>query len=206
MSLTPNGLIMLQKSAKNGNQYAQFDLAVMYANGDCVSKDETKAAEWYEKAAIQGNKFAQFNLGVLHEFGRGVPKDETIAAEWYQKAAAQGWSMEVDRKSASNKENPIRYNKPHSNETPSGKGALISVVATLTTGLVFAFIGKNYNSEFLTFINVALVIGSVYALIKHTHATLAIILLVVIITVAGSVVKGCSSQSNHVYEPGPGFR
>ena len=71
MSLTPNGLIMLQKSAKNGNQYAQFDLAVMYANGDCVSKDETKAAEWYEKAAIQGNKFAQFNLGVVAAISSG---------------------------------------------------------------------------------------------------------------------------------------
>lgn len=94
MTLTPNGLIMLQKVAGEGKSCAQYDLGVIYAYGDGVPKDEAKAAAWYQKAAAQGNKYAQFDLGVMYAFGRGVPKDEAKAAEWYQKAAAQGWSRD----------------------------------------------------------------------------------------------------------------
>jgi len=94
MTLTPNGLIMLQKAAEEGKSCAQYDLGVIYAYGDGVPKDEAKAATWYQKAAAQGNKYAQFELGVMYAFGRGLPKDEAMAAEWYQKAKAQGWSRD----------------------------------------------------------------------------------------------------------------
>lgn len=85
---------MLQKAADEGNQYAQYDLATIYAYGDGVPTDDVKAAEWYQKAATQGNKYAQFELGVMYSFGRGVPKDDAIAAMWYQKSKAQGWSRD----------------------------------------------------------------------------------------------------------------
>lgn len=206
MRLTPNGLIMLQKSAEAGNPGAQYDLGVMYAFGECVSKDETKAAEWFQKAAMQGNKYAQFELGVLCEFGRGISKDEVKAAEWYQMAAAQGWSRDIGRKSISKKENPSNDKQPNSNEAPSGKDALLVVAAVFAFGFLAAFIGKNYNKELFMFINAALVIGLVYALIKHTKATLAIVVIIAVIAVTGGIVKGCSSRSSYEYEPGPGFR
>lgn len=206
MTLTPNGLIMLQKSAEEGTPHAQYDLGVIYAYGDGVPKDEAKAAAWYQKAAAQGNKYAQFELGVMYEFGRGVSKDEAKAAEWYQKAAVQGWSRDVGKESVSKKENPDNDKKSNPNESPSGTEALLSVVAIVAVFLLTAYLGKNYNDELFKFINAALVIGLVYALIKHTRVTLVIIILCVIISVTGSVMKGCSSRSSYEYEPGPGFR
>ena len=55
-----------------------------------MTKDLTKAAEWYRKAAEQGLGSAQYHLGRCYEGGHGVTKDLTKAAEWYQKAADQG--------------------------------------------------------------------------------------------------------------------
>ena len=42
---------------------AQFNLGVMYANGEGVLKDEAEAVRWYRLAAEQGHAAAQFNLG-----------------------------------------------------------------------------------------------------------------------------------------------
>ncbi|MCC8129693.1 MAG: sel1 repeat family protein, partial [Clostridiales bacterium] len=54
-------------------------------------KDNTKAAQWYEKAAQQGNAPAQYNLGACYYNGEGVARNRTKAKEWFQKAAAQGY-------------------------------------------------------------------------------------------------------------------
>ena len=40
--------------AKKGDVEAQFELGMMYANGEGVRQDDFKAKEWYEKAASQG--------------------------------------------------------------------------------------------------------------------------------------------------------
>ena len=72
------------------DKYIQFSLGKCYYNGIGVTKDESKAVEWYKKAAEQGLAAAQYNLGVCYEDGKGVPKDERKAVEWYVKAAEQG--------------------------------------------------------------------------------------------------------------------
>jgi TPR repeat protein len=79
-----------KRKAESGNSKDQLGLARMYYNGDGVTKDDAKAAEWYQKAAEQGNAFAQYNLGTMYDKGEGVGKDPAKAAEWWQKAAAQG--------------------------------------------------------------------------------------------------------------------
>ena len=61
--------------------------------GKGVTKDLTKAAEWYQKAAEQGLGSAQYQLGRCYEGGHGVTKDLTKAAEWYRKAAEQGLGL-----------------------------------------------------------------------------------------------------------------
>lgn len=80
----------LKRKAEAGDAKSQFGLARLYYNGDGVTKDDNKAAEWYQKAAEQGNDFAQFKLGAMYDKGEGVPKDAAKAAEWWKKAAAQG--------------------------------------------------------------------------------------------------------------------
>lgn len=79
-----------QRLANQGYSTAQFDLGMMYDQGEEVRQDYTKAFEWYTKAANQGYANAQFNLGVMYLKGRGVRQDYAKAFEWYTKAANQG--------------------------------------------------------------------------------------------------------------------
>jgi len=79
------------RSALQGYAEAQFNLGLMYANGEGgLAKDTVKAVEFFRKAAIQGNADAQNNLGAMYHLGEGVPKNNAKAVEWYTKAAAQG--------------------------------------------------------------------------------------------------------------------
>lgn len=79
------------RSALQGYANAQFNLGLMYANGEGgLEKDTVKAFELFRKAAAQGNADAQNNLGAMYHLGEGVTKDLIKAKEWYTKAAAQG--------------------------------------------------------------------------------------------------------------------
>lgn len=78
------------RSAAQGYADAQFNLGLMYANGEGVPQDPVKAVELFRKAASQGNVDAQNNLGVMYYAGEGVPRDNAKAREWFEKAAAQG--------------------------------------------------------------------------------------------------------------------
>ena len=68
----------------------QFNLGLMYSEGQGVKQDYYKAAECFQKAAEQGHAEAQYNLGLMYYRGKGVKQDYFKAIEWYQKAAAQG--------------------------------------------------------------------------------------------------------------------
>jgi TPR repeat protein len=76
--------------AKQGNASAQFNLGVMYDNGQGVPQDYKEAVRWYRLAADQGNASAQSNLGVGYANGQGVPQDYKEAVRWYRLAADQG--------------------------------------------------------------------------------------------------------------------
>ena len=84
-------LYLLEQSAKQGNQDAQYKLGVCYYKGEGVERDYVKAVEWLEKAAEQGNAEAQKDLGVCYYNGRGVEKDYAKAVRWFQKSAEQGY-------------------------------------------------------------------------------------------------------------------
>lgn len=76
--------------AEQGNSNAQYNLGLMYSEGQGVSKDEQQAVLWWRKSADQGNAAAQFNLGTSYTNGEGVPKNNQQAFFWYQKSADQG--------------------------------------------------------------------------------------------------------------------
>jgi len=75
--------------ADQGNAGAQFNLGLMYANGQGVPQDYAEAIRWYRKAADRGAASAQFNLGLMYANGQGVPQDYAEAVRWYRKAADQ---------------------------------------------------------------------------------------------------------------------
>ena len=79
-----------QPLAKQGHAVAQYNLGLLYANGQGVPKDDVQARQWYEKAAAQGHADAQVNLGSLYDYGRGVPQDFKKAVYWYRLSAKQG--------------------------------------------------------------------------------------------------------------------
>ena len=78
-----------RKAADQGRADAQFNLALMYANGQGVPQDHAEAMTWYRKAAEQGDAAAQLNLGVMYHVGQGVPQDYVQAHKWYNLAASR---------------------------------------------------------------------------------------------------------------------
>ena len=70
---------LFRRAADQGLADAQFNLCVMYENGQGVTQDYRQAVEWYRKAADQGLAGAQNYLGIMYADGIGVPKDENIA-------------------------------------------------------------------------------------------------------------------------------
>jgi len=79
-----------QPLAEQGNALAQYQLGLLYDNGQGVRKDDTQARQWYEKSAEQGYAEAQVNLGILYDYGRGVQQDFKKAVYWYRLSAKQG--------------------------------------------------------------------------------------------------------------------
>ncbi len=69
--------------AELGDVNAQFNLGVMYYNGQGVPKDYKIAVEWFRKSAEQGYAKAQGNVGWMYAKGLGVPKDYKLAVKWY---------------------------------------------------------------------------------------------------------------------------
>jgi TPR repeat protein len=76
--------------ADRGLAMAQFNLGLMYDNGQGAPRDDVAAVSWYRKAADQGHAKAQSNLGFMYFNGRGVSQDYAEAVKWYRKAADQG--------------------------------------------------------------------------------------------------------------------
>ena len=78
------------RASEQGYADAQFNLGLLYANGEGVPQDMAHAAELFQKAAEQGHVDAQNNLGALYFTGEGVERNENKAIEWFEKAADQG--------------------------------------------------------------------------------------------------------------------
>ncbi len=69
---------------------AQNNLGLMYAKGEGVPVDDTRAVRWLRRPAEEGVAVAQNNLGLLYAMGRGVPADGIEASRWLRLAAEQG--------------------------------------------------------------------------------------------------------------------
>jgi len=78
------------RSAELGHPVAQYNLAMMYANGEFVNVDYQQAVYWFRKSAQQDFSPAQYRLGELYYFNRGGLKgDLAKAVALFTKAAEQ---------------------------------------------------------------------------------------------------------------------
>jgi len=85
---------LMKPLAEQGDAQAQYNLGLLYANGQGVPQDYAEAAKWYRKAAESKQPragraigVASNNLGILYVNGQGVPQDYAEAAKWILKAA-----------------------------------------------------------------------------------------------------------------------
>ena len=76
--------------AEDGHAKSQYNLGVLYDNGDGVPQDYKTALQWYTLAAEQGHAHAQHNLGYRYYEGQGVIQDDVYAHMWFNIAAASG--------------------------------------------------------------------------------------------------------------------
>jgi len=76
--------------ADQGNANAQFNLAVMYEQGQGVPQSHEEALKWYRLSASHGFPEAQVMVGIMYDRGNGVARDPVEAAKWQHLAAAQG--------------------------------------------------------------------------------------------------------------------
>lgn len=84
-----------KSSAEQGDANAQFHLALMFADGLGVPKDDQQVAFWYCRAAEQGNVSAQYNLGLINAYGMGVPEDVEKAYFWWLLSSIGGNQLSV---------------------------------------------------------------------------------------------------------------
>jgi len=87
---TKQASVFLEQAAQHGNRRAQYQLGLLYARGDGVTKDFTKAREWLYKSAMQGHPKAQFYLGQMYVFGDGGKRDNVSATMWFWLATTLG--------------------------------------------------------------------------------------------------------------------
>lgn len=80
----------MEDRAYEGVPEAQHDLATLYAGGQRVERDYTRAAYWFQQAADHGIANAWYNLGVMSQQGVGLPKSDTKAFGYYKAAAHLG--------------------------------------------------------------------------------------------------------------------
>jgi len=79
--------------AEKGDLIAQYNLGVIYRDGEGVLKDFKEAVKWFRKAAEQGYDDAQVNLGAMYANGNGVPQDNLTAYAWWNIADSNGQEL-----------------------------------------------------------------------------------------------------------------
>lgn len=83
-------LKIIRPLAVQGVYWAQYNLGIMYDQGQGVAQNYAEAVKWYRLAAAQGHASAQFNLGVSYDNGQGVVQDYIRAHMWFNLAAVSG--------------------------------------------------------------------------------------------------------------------
>ena len=61
----------LKARSEKGDAEAQFELGILYKDGQGFEQNLSEAATWFRKAAEQGFAKAQNNLGVMYRKGQG---------------------------------------------------------------------------------------------------------------------------------------
>lgn len=78
-----------EKAANQQHPRSQFLLAMMYVNGQGVTKDPVRSALWLTKSAEQGYAASEYKLGLFYRNGVGVKSDLAEAKKYLARAAGK---------------------------------------------------------------------------------------------------------------------
>lgn len=146
-TIASGSLADIVAAADRGDPAAQNALGLKYALGeDGLTRDDTKAVEWYRKAADQGFAKAETNLGDMYFFGRGgLPKSYLDALSLYLKAAQQerpdaqyrlGYMYEKGLGTEKDVQRAVKYYRSAaSHDYPDAENVLGTLYATGTDGV-----------------------------------------------------------------------
>ena len=87
---TPEYILNMKEIAEKGNSDVQYNLGLIYSNGEGVEKDLKEAIYWFKKSASLKNVLAEYKLGYIYDNGLGVQKDSKKAYEYYLSAGQKG--------------------------------------------------------------------------------------------------------------------
>ncbi len=76
--------------AEQGDAADQFNLGLLYLNGQGVPQDLDQAVQWFTRSAEQDYDKAQLNLGAMYGAGNGVKRDYVQAYKWLNICASKG--------------------------------------------------------------------------------------------------------------------
>jgi len=103
-------------AADQGDAPAQFNLGVMYAEGQGVPQDNAQAAEWYRLAADHNHAQAQYNLGLWYAQGEGGSQDYVSAHMWFNLAASRFPASDTRNRSLAVKNRDVMAGKMSSEQ------------------------------------------------------------------------------------------
>ncbi|WP_160167223.1 SUMF1/EgtB/PvdO family nonheme iron enzyme [Rhodopirellula europaea] len=89
-SNTNDRIEKLLERAEKGDVRAQFDLGLLYEEGEFVPQSTSTAVAWYRKAEEQGLVAAKYKLGVHAMWDPPNPQTFADGIKWIQEAAKQG--------------------------------------------------------------------------------------------------------------------
>ncbi|MEW8026803.1 MAG: SH3 domain-containing protein [Candidatus Thiodiazotropha sp.] len=76
--------------AMQGDSEAAYYLGWLYANGNGLRVDISKAVYWWKQSAASGHRDAMFALALAFTDGEGIGKDKEKAIDWYLRSAVRG--------------------------------------------------------------------------------------------------------------------
>jgi TPR repeat protein len=86
----------LRLAAEDGHAESMFLLAIAYAQGQGLERNDVAAARWFHQAARKGHLRAKTSMGYLYSTGRGVRQDPVLAYLFFVQAAAKGDPLATD--------------------------------------------------------------------------------------------------------------
>jgi hypothetical protein len=86
-----------QSAAEQGITEAEYELGMIYSQGNGVERSHALAARWFRKAGEKNHAPSLYQLGLIYELGLDYRANLARALEWYRKAAAAGSQAALDK-------------------------------------------------------------------------------------------------------------